>query len=114
MKQSNLISILILFFTFFGVQCVIGQTTKNEKYQHINGVYYTAYITDKYDIYYNTTMDSEGKNGIFVGNIIDKKNYTINFEYPASSLSFDAQTEYNKKTQIRIKYKKNDNYLSFL
>lgn len=106
MKQSNLISILILFFTFFGVQCIVGQTTKNEKYQHIDGVYYTAYIKDKYDIYYATSINTESSSG----NIIDKKNYTINFEYPASSLSFDAQTGYNKKTQIRIKYKKNDTW----
>ena len=114
MKRFNLISILILFISFVGVQGVVGQTEVTEDYKKVDDIYYSAYRENTEDIYYATSMDSESNEFWFAGNIIDKKNYTINFKYPASSLSFQAQTPYkligSYNTQIRIKYLINETW----
>ena len=99
MKKINYVFILSIMLCVT-LQSILGQTIRNEKPQQIDGVWYSAYISNKEDIYYATSLKHESTSG---GNIIDKKNYTINFEYPANNLSFDAQTEYKKTTHNQRK-----------
>ena len=54
MKRFNLISILILFFTFFGVQCVVADETREANQPNSSSPYYTTLNnTNEYDIYSN-------------------------------------------------------------
>ncbi len=105
MKRFNLLSILILF-SLLSVQYVVGQTTIDTDPQKIDGIWYSAYITNSYDIYYATSKNTESSSG----NIIDKRNYTINFKYPASNLSFQAKPSKKRETQVRVKYYTNNNW----
>ena len=54
MKRFNLISILILFFTFFGVQCIVADETREANQPNSSSPYYTTLNnTNEYDIYSN-------------------------------------------------------------
>ena len=54
MKRFNLISILILFFTFFGVQCVMADETREANQPNSSSPYYTTLNnTNKYNVYSN-------------------------------------------------------------
>ena len=88
MKRFNLISILILFFTFFGVQCVVGKSTYKygpEKPEKQSDGYY-------YCIYHSSEIKFEG----------DNVNYY--FYYPTTgAFLFDAKCGSNADTNRKIK-----------
>ena len=88
MKRFNLLSILILFFTFFGVQCVVGKSTYKygpEKPEKQSDGYY-------YCIYHSSEIKFEG----------DNVNYY--FYYPTTgAFLFDAKCGSNADTNRKIK-----------
>jgi hypothetical protein len=76
MKRFNLISILILFFTFFGVQSVVAAIDGSGPIQEGT-------------TWYTTTYSSEHN----LGYKADPKNLNINLYYPSNYVSFEAKME---------------------
>ncbi|MBO5728282.1 MAG: T9SS type A sorting domain-containing protein [Paludibacteraceae bacterium] len=72
MKQSNLLSILILFFSLLNVQCVVGQTQDPAG----TGTWYSYYNDTQYQL----------TGGVDYSN----NEYIINFTYPVNHLEYKA------------------------
>lgn len=73
MKRFNLISILILFFTFFGVQCLVAAEDGDGYFQE-GTTWYTTKYTSEFNLGYNT----------------NPKNLDINLKYPSNYVSFEV------------------------
>ncbi len=89
MKQSNLLSILILFFSLLNVQCVVGQirVPDNE-----TGTWYCYYNDTQYQL----------TGGVDYSN----NEYTINFTYPVNHLEYTAYLgkKASAKHPLTVKY----------
>ena len=84
MKQSNLLSILILFFSLLNVQSVVGDVTR------------TANITNSSSPYY---AYPENNNNVNVYN----ETYKINLSYPCNKITFVGKTNTACKGTTLIK-----------
>ena len=80
MKRFNLLSILILFFTFFGVQCVVADETNGDGASQ-DGKYATkAYINGEYKVH----------SGLGDGLPYKPNPLTIKFNYPTNKITYKA------------------------